>query len=310
MGMGFLNSHYGEGGITMKMEKLALMAMILSLSFSGASHAANNINWVRANEQLAPMTTPTAKLVYYGGPVISNVQINSVFWGANVDATVKAKISGFYKTLVVSTYMDWIKEYNTTVKSDSGAPGTNQTIGRGTFGGEFLITPFNTSATIDDADVRIELQKQVDAGQLPKPTDNSLYMIHFPKGLTITMQGYKSCQDFCAYHNSFHTTTQQNLYYSVMPDFTDGICPQGCGSHDVFGNFTSAASHEVIEAITDCQVGDAVAAAAPLAWYDNANGEIGDICNQVAGSITASDSTKYVVQGQWSNKRNSCVWAP
>jgi len=40
----------------------------------------------------------------------------------------------------------------------------------------------------------------------------------------------------------------------------------------------SVASHELVEATTDPAAGLATTFAPPLAWYDRAFGEIGDIC--------------------------------
>ena len=65
----------------------------------------------------------------------------------------------------------------------------------------------------------------------------------------------------------------------------------------MFNNTTSVASHELTEASTDADVGEN-----NLAWYDDTNGEIGDICNAEQGSIAG-----YVVQKQWSNKAGACI---
>jgi hypothetical protein len=68
--------------------------------------------------------------------------------------------------------------------------------------------------------------------------------------------------------------------------------------------------------VTDKDVGLATGTdpAAPMAWYDTTNGEIGDICvdNTLAsgggdGKITASDGTVYTVQTEWSNKHTNCI---
>ena len=76
-----------------------------------------------------------------------------------------------------------------------------------------------------------------------------------------------------------------------------------------FNNQTSVASHELIESVTDPEVGLATVAGPPLAWYDNTNGEIGDICNAQQGTIVGSDSLTYVVQKQWSNALGGCTVA-
>ena len=83
--------------------------------------------------------------MYYGGPVISSVKVYSVFWGPKVDPTVTAKIGSFFSATVDSTYMDWLKEYDTSIKAVDGRQGTNQTIGRGTYAGEYTITPKNVA---------------------------------------------------------------------------------------------------------------------------------------------------------------------
>ncbi len=84
-------------------------------------------------------------------------------------------------------------------------------------------------------------------------------------------------------------------------------CDTGCGGSSVFNNQTSVASHELIETITDAEVGLASVVGPPLAWYDSANGEIGDICNGQQGSIVGGDGRTYTVQKEWSNGSNACI---
>jgi hypothetical protein len=56
-------------------------------------------------------------------------------------------------------------------------------------------------------------------------------------------------------------------------------------------------------------VGIATTFAAPLAWYDMTNGEIGDICNGQQGSYVANGTT-YTIQLEFSNSANNCVLPP
>jgi len=86
-------------------------------------------------------------------------------------------------------------------------------------------------------------------------------------------------------------------------------CSSGCGTSTVFGNYTSVTSHELVEAMTDADVGIATTFAPPLAWYDMTNGEIGDICNGQQGSYTANGTT-YTIQLEFSNSANNCVNFP
>jgi len=100
------------------------------------------------------------------------------------------------------------------------------------------------------------------------------------------MGGNKSCQNYCGYHNHVG-----KVYYAVMPYPTCNGC---LGGMTAFDALTGTSSHELCEAITDPVPGSG--------WYDNANGEIGDICawnfKKVAG---------YTVQLEWSNAQGKCV---
>ena len=100
------------------------------------------------------------------------------------------------------------------------------------------------------------------------------------------MGGSKSCQNYCGYHSNAGAT-----YYAVMPYPTCNGCLGGMTALDAI---TGTSSHELCEAITDPVPGKG--------WYDDVNGEIGDICawnfRKVAG---------HTVQLEWSNARGKCA---
>jgi hypothetical protein len=93
-----------------------------------------------------------------------------------------------------------------------------------------------------------------------------------------------------------------------MPDF-QGACSSGCGDNvdlsDVFNAITEVTAHELIEAITDADVSLADSGQARLSWYDNTNGEIGDICGTQYGTVAG-----YRVQAGWSNSAGACITQP
>jgi len=272
---------------------------------------------------IAPAAPAGAHLSYFGGPVISNVHVVQVLYGsgsynAQVAGTTSPTMGQFYGDLTGtnSGYTSLLTQYNTPASG-----GTNQTIGNGTFDGLFQIVPSpgNNGSTISDAQIQSELLAQISAGHLPAPVldaagnVNTLYMIFFPPGKTITQGGSSSCVagGFCAYHGTTSTLLNgKNVLYGVMPDMQSGLCSTGgCGNAGVFGNYTSVTSHELTEAITDADVGIATTFAPPLAWYDMVNGEIGDICNGQQGSYTAN-GTAYTIQLEFSNAANNCVLPP
>jgi len=131
------------------------------------------------------------------------------------------------------------------------------------------------------------------------------YALYFPNGKTITQGGTRSggSGGFCAYHGTLNTTSNGEIYYGVLPDNQSGGMSVGGGSApSAFQNMTSYSSHEMVETITDPEVGLATTYSPPLAWYDSVNGEIGDICAWQTKKIGA-----YTVQLEWSNQANACV---
>jgi hypothetical protein len=243
----------------------------------------------RAKPAALPNAPAGAHLTYYGGPVLAKVKVFTVFWSSSVN--FQSQLNAFYGAVSNSAYFDWLTEYNTPT----------QTIARGSFLGSLVDPSPPTQTALTNADLQTELGKLIDAGKVPAPTADTLYMMHFPPGVTIDLDGSGSCVVFCAYHNTF-VHNGVNVYYGVMPD-QGGSCAGGCGGDaSTFNNLTSVSSHELIESVTDAAVGLATVVGPPLAWYDSTNGEIGDICNAQQGSIAG-----YVVQTQWSNKANACI---
>jgi hypothetical protein len=47
--------------------------------------------------------------------------------------------------------------------------------------------------------------------------------------------------------------------------------------------------------------------AAPPAWYDRVNGEIGDICNGPQGTTVGGDGVTCTIQLEFSSAANNCV---
>ncbi|KAJ3194113.1 hypothetical protein HK101_003449 [Irineochytrium annulatum] len=241
----------------------------------------------------------TAKLVYYGGPVIGSVVINPVFYGAVADAD---RLVEFYKGVPNSSYFDKLSEYSTS----------STRIRRGRLGVAWT-DPNPTTETFDlnDDGIKTYFTWLIQSGVI-SPTANSYYPMHFGPQYTISREGTKSCVDFCAYHGTLDISNLnvgvQYLYYGVIPDqYTTG-CAGGCGSNPTpFNNLCSVASHELTEMVTDPGVGLVTVYAPPLAWYDTTNGEIADICNGMQASTFGGNGITYTVQQFWSNARHSCV---
>ena len=81
------------------------------------------------------------------------------------------------------------------------------------------------------------------------------------------------------------------VYYAVMPYPSCNGC---LGGLKAFNALTGTSSHELSEAITDPVPGSG--------WYDDTNGEIGDICAWNFKTVAS-----YTVQLEWSNRHKKCV---
>jgi hypothetical protein len=232
-------------------------------------------------------------LTYFGGPVVSSVDVIPVYWNSSVQN--QSGISAFYAAVVTGTVMSFLSQYNTP----------SQTIGNGTRGTPLVDNQMSTSVT--DAQIQSYLTAAFNSGKLPKPNNNTYYPIHFPSGVHITASdGGQSCVQFCAYHST-GTFNGQDFYYGVLPDLSQSGCNGGCGGSTVLNNTTSVSSHEFCEMITDPAVGLATVFGPPLAWYNRTFGEIGDICNGQQTTAVLGDGKSYTVQKEFSNKANACV---
>ena len=140
--------------------------------------------------------------------------------------------------------------------------------------------------SVTDSTVRTQLLKWIKAKAIPKNTRDSLYFIFLEPGIVSILGGSKSCQNFCGYHNAMG-----KIFYAVMPYPSCSGCLGKMATHDAL---TGTSSHELCEAITDPVPG--------TGWYDDVNGEIGDIC-----AWTFKKVGRYTVQQEWSNAQHRCV---
>ena len=303
--------------------RLTRILFLLAITFASASSTwAGNGMFIPTTQYKKTGVFPTAphantvnlndpaKVLYYGGPVLSHPQVYFVLWGDKVSATTKAGMPDFYSSVLNSNYMDWLKVYNTTnISSQSGHSPSNQTINRGSFIQTIQISPSILTGKLDNEQIHAELEKQIAAGVLPAPTADTLYMIHFPPKLTITFtfEGTTatSCQQFCAFHDGFTTKAGVPIVYGVMPDLDSIACSMGCGS-GAMNRMTVVSSHELTEAITDPFPTPGTKPAFPQAWNTVDGNEVGDLCQSTQGTLKGKSKT-YAVQQEWDNTANACT---
>ena len=222
-----------------------------------------------------------AKLTYRKGPLLKAVEVFTIFWGngwkTKPQSETIAKLNAFFDFILASPLVDQLSEYNA---------GTFK-IGHGRRTGSATITTGSPGTSVTDSALQAFLKQQIAAVKVPKATANTLYFIYLPPGVRVVMGGSSSCQAFCGYHNAIGSS----VFYAVMP--YPG-CTGCIGGLTPFDALTSTSSHELCEAITDPIPG--------RGWYDDGNGEIGDICAWQTKKVGA-----YTVQLEWSNKASTCL---
>jgi hypothetical protein len=244
--------------------------------------AANPIQIVPLRtEAAAPVSAPN--LTYRGGPLLGTVQVFTFFWGdvwqQDPQAGLLRQVNQFFDYVVSSPLLDQLAEYS--VPATAIAHGAN-------VGTVTVTNPPPPTTPVTDAAVQQLIQQEI-AGDpaVAKPTPNSLYYVFLPPGVAVTKGGGASCASFCGYHDAIGG----QVFYAVMPYPDCSGCTGGLSALDAL---TSTSSHELCEAITDPIPGQG--------WYDDKNGEIGDICSWQTRQLGV-----YTVQLEWSNAAGKCI---
>ncbi len=268
--------------------KLFGLFFILSFLLPQSSIATENIPFSRQISNAAP-----DNVQYFGGPLLTNVNVQLVFWGEGVEANLQDTLEKFYRGIVNSNYMDQLAEYSSPT----------QTIGRGSFGNRYTITPFNKSKSLTQADIEVELDAQIAAGALPKPDANTLFMFHYPNGYSIQISFGDSCSSWFADHEVYVSKKFGNIFYAMFP------CDSA--NSDSLSSLTEGASHELAEAVTDpLSPLQGVSPAYPAGWLTpNDEQEIGDLCGWQEDTLSIG-KTKFTVQAEWLNSKRKCSKGP
>jgi hypothetical protein len=282
---------------------LALAVGLLSPAIAAAHpRAGHNLRSSLAPDR-APARQTAETLLYYGGVVVPNAKVYSIWWGGKAanatDITLDpGGIDSFFEGVTDSLYFDALAQYRTDLTTQVGAnvgkPGTGQLIGRGNYAGEYELTQV-PAGNVTDAQVQAALEAAITAGTLPPNGPNSIYSIFFPSAVKITFEGVgggSSCQSFGAYHD---ITTSLGAIYLVIPN-----------CNYAFTEYCSVASHELSEAVTDVQPTPGSHPDYPQAWNDSMGNEIADICEFSGGKNLQTASGIFAVQYNWDQRANTC----
>jgi hypothetical protein len=150
------------------------------------------------------LTRPTFELleardlmsvVYGGGPLLENVQIETVFYGRtwyNDPALYQAtgSIDRYFTDIVQSSYMDLLNEYG---------------VGRGSFlKGVINLGNPPRGSVVDNTEIQTMLDTGIHQGYFDAPTPNQLYFVFTAPNVLVTSPGGDSQHDFLGYHSTFY----------------------------------------------------------------------------------------------------------
>jgi hypothetical protein len=245
------------------------------------------------------------QLTYQGGPLLLSPKI------------VTVTFAGDANTSALETFDDAIVESSWWGAVTAGfCNGAGACVGKGSSGGHVVLTTAPAASYTDataggTSSLQIFINDQIESGALPAADANTLYVFYFPPSTTITLaegsvETGTSCAQFGGYHNSLVATAgAAPIPYAVVPE----CAPQKGSKLTPFESITFAASHEIVEGVTD-----PIQTTTTLGYYLNlsddtvlgwdllAGGEAADLCVDVTGlheDETTADG--YTVQRIWSN---------
>jgi hypothetical protein len=231
-----------------------------------------------------PAFAPTVPaLVSAGGPVLSAPRVVTVTFDSDPD---RAKIEQFSQALGSSSY--W--------KAVTAEYGVGKVI---------VAPPVHISAMppryVQDEAIKAWLKEQIGASGSTwgQPDGATVYAVFYPPGVTIDLDGYVSCDAFAGYHGELDVGGKQ-VPYAVIPRCESFVTLHGL---DVL---TAAASHELVEVVTDPFPFSDPAFVGPDAdhaiWGAFTGGEAGDLCAFNDGAYYTPSDLPFVVQRSWSNR--------
>jgi hypothetical protein len=225
-----------------------------------------------------PPPVPGQVVTYHGGPVLTRVAVQGLYWGAGwnkkpVLASQRGQLEGFLTFIVNSSYMDQLTTAGYT--DGNGTP-----IGRGTSTAGKM-DPATLSASVTDADMQKEVQNRIKDGTLADADSQRLYVVFVDQNVVVNTSFGSSAKNFAGYHSSFAGSNRAGrplpVYYAVIP-YPGGANAMAEPSLPIIQNLTEVISHELAEAVTDPAVN------AKPAWFadgknfpDGKSEEIGDI---------------------------------
>lgn len=236
------------------------------------------------------------RLINNGGKVLTTPSIDNIYLGTYF-TTTQGKSDAAHQDAAAKA---WVTSGNEGLLKQYG-------VGQGKFVGSTVVSKA-TPKTFTDAN-GVALVKQLLASGAIKPGDQTIHTINLPPG-TVLKDGSATSKDgLGGFHGSYtDPKTGKEVYYAILAN------NKGSNGIDFTGNRQDnnsiVASHEWSEAATDADVAlvNRTGDGSKLGWYDNTNGEIGDIPINISNDPNLKDvwgrEGGFAFQKEWSNKDN------
>lgn len=259
---------------------------------------------IKGISNVKPMTVNAGNdLVNNGGPVQTGAAEYNILVNCNDESCWGGMIGQFENDLVGSTMM------NNDILPQYGAAGTYSN------GGDYP-AQYQISGQLQDQDIFNILYTVITQNNLPTGYGSEFH-VFLGQGVEECSQSAGGCYSpsntstwaFCAYHGSNDWSHIGHVLYSVEP-YQD---VQGCQvsnlpspNGSLQDSTASTLSHETFETITDPDI-----AANNPAWYNQAKGEIGDLCAPAAGVPSGNvqlGSDTWEIQMEYNNSISDCSY--
>ena len=178
---------------------------------------------------------PIPLLDFHGGPRLDHVSLVTVTFAGDAQRDALRTFGDF---VVASTWF-------TQAVGGLG-------IATGTSAAKIELADTFSGRAVTDADIQDYLRQSLDAGALPAPTSQSLYVFYFPESTSIALSPtFTSCSGFAAYHNATPVRGAPADAGALFVAYAVIARCNGSTGADLVDQLTFSASHEIAEAVTD-----------------------------------------------------------
>ena len=283
-------------------DRMRPLTLVLLISLAGCNAdglGAGGPDMLGPSPDMSPEPFPAfspsmPQCVSSGGPVLASPRFVPVFFGDDDPAFV-AQVEDFLAKVGGTNY------WKAAVSEYGVGPGVS------TAGVHLTETaPTNLS----DGQIRAWLEGKLNSDDpaFPVADKNTLYVLHYTAGTSISLPGGGGAESSCVQFGGYHGEARLNSLHGGI-SVAYAVIPR-CGNFDGLTGIdavTGAGSHELAEAVTDPYPDSNTAYQNVdddhIYWiYAVGGGEVGDMCAQNLDSFTKFDELPYVVQRIWSNK--------